>query len=237
MGVGEAACMGATRARKQGSRWRRIAVLLAVAALGAVVVRYRIGPAWLAYVGVDVPLPEGVELRGPASRSLASPRDDLPGLANFAWVSQDLCRGAQPTREGFRTLESMGVRTVVSLRESRSDRDELRGTSLRYVQIRMNPARPEDAEVGAYLALFGDEANLPIFVHCQKGADRTGTACAVYRIAFEGWPVEDAMKELPRFGFHEVWTGLLEYLRDADPERLRDLAASTPPPTVEAPPL
>jgi len=227
--------MSATRARKQGTRRGWTGALLVVAVIVAVGVRYRVGPAWLSYFGVRVLPPEGVELHGPASRPLASPRDDLPGLANFAWVARDLCRGAQPTAEGSRTLEGMGVRTVVSLRESRSDLDELRGTSLRYVRVPMNPGRPEDADVGAFLALFGDEANLPVFVHCQKGADRTGTACALYRVAFEGWPVEDAMKELPRFGFHDVWTGLLEYLRDADAERLRGLAAATPSPTIEGP--
>src|SRR5437588_10703335 len=50
------------------------------------------------------------------ARSYASPSDDIPGLPNFAKVSDGLYRGAQPTREGFVALKQMGVKTVIDLR-------------------------------------------------------------------------------------------------------------------------
>src|SRR5256885_1649694 len=57
-----------------------------------------------------------------------TPRDDVPGVPNFARVSDVLYRGAQPTHEGFLELKKLGVRTVVSLRQMHSDRDMLSGT-------------------------------------------------------------------------------------------------------------
>ncbi len=34
-----------------------------------------------------------------------------------------------------------------------------------------------------FLRIVTDPKRVPVLVHCQAGADRTGTMCAVYRIA------------------------------------------------------
>ena len=62
---------------------------------------------------------------------------DLLGCGNLYKVSDALYRGEQPTAEGFKELEKLGIKTVVSLRSLHSDRDELKGTSLAYEHIRM----------------------------------------------------------------------------------------------------
>jgi protein tyrosine/serine phosphatase len=48
---------------------------------------------------------------------------------------------------------------------------------------------------------------LPAFIHCQHGADRTGTMVAVYRVRVQGWTKEDAIKEMmeEKYGFHHVY--------------------------------
>ena len=43
--------------------------------------------------------------------------------------------------------------------------------------------------------------NLPVFVHCQIGRDRTGCAIGAYRIAKQGWTAEQAIQEMERYGF------------------------------------
>src|SRR5262245_26418809 len=75
------------------------------------------------------------------------PRDDLPGLENFARVSEELYRGAQPTAEGMQELARLGIKTVVDLRSFHSDRDELRGTGLRYAHIPCKAWHPEEEDV------------------------------------------------------------------------------------------
>jgi hypothetical protein len=44
----------------------------------------------------------------------------------------------------------------------------------------------------------------PIPIHCWKGSDRTGLTSALYRIIFDGWTKENAIRELEDggFGFH-----------------------------------
>ena len=213
-------------------RWPGLTILVL---LLVALVHYWPGRGWLTYLGCNM-RPIEFDLGGPSRYPLASPRSDVPGVRNFALVSEDLYRGAHPTREGFIELQKMGLKTIVSLRETRSDRGGMEGLGLRYVHIRFNPAGPEDAEVAAFMQVMRDPACLPVFVHCLEGSDRTGTVVAVYRVMEQGWPMDEAVKELPRFGYHDVWTDLLLYLADFDPSRITHLMSTQPSPRIDVVP-
>lgn len=178
--------------------------------------------------------PADVPATRPAAAAVvaALPRDDIPGLPNFARVSPTLYRGAQPTAEGFAELKKMGVKTVVSLRSFTSDRGKLEGTGLRYVRIPCLAWCPEDEDVVRFLKVVTDPANQPVFVHCQHGADRTGYAVAAYRVVEQGWAMADAMRELHAFGFHRVWIPIPHYLRKFDAEAVAAKVKETKPPKV-----
>ena len=45
---------------------------------------------------------------------------------------------------------------------------------------------------------MADPAKRPVFVHCKHGADRTGTMVAFYRILFEGWSKDEAIREMKK---------------------------------------
>jgi protein tyrosine phosphatase (PTP) superfamily phosphohydrolase (DUF442 family) len=168
----------------------------------------------------------------PSGADRAAPRNDLPGLANFAKVSDHLWRGEQPSREGFATLKSLGVKTVVNLRTSRSDRADLAGLGLDLVELDVEPHDLDDHEVLAFLKVATDPARQPVFVHCKHGADRTGAMVAAYRMVAQGWAREDAVAELPRFGFHEVWVNIRRYVERVDAGELRRRLADAEPPAV-----
>src|SRR4051812_39872437 len=69
-----------------------------------------------------------------------------PGIKNFYEVNQHVYRGAQPSDEGFRHLASIGVKTILNLREhdSRSAAEERLVSSLgmRYVNVPMTGLTP-----------------------------------------------------------------------------------------------
>lgn len=157
----------------------------------------------------------------PATRALAVPRSDVSGVGNFAKVSDALYRGEQPTAEGFRQLKNMGIKTVVNLRSFHSDGDELKGTGLQYLHIYCKAWHPEDEDVVKFLKVMQDPANHPVFVHCQHGADRTGTMVAVYRVVEQGWSMEDAVAEMHNFGFHPIWKDIQTYLAKFNAEEMR----------------
>jgi len=146
-----------------------------------------------------------------------------PGLPNLHRIDDGLYRGAQPSAEGMRALERMGIRTVVNLRAAHSDRDELVGTNLGYEHISFKPWHPEDEDVEKFLRIVTDPARRPVFVHCQHGADRTGTMVAMYRMVLQGWTRERAVDELVNggYGYHPVWKNILAYLEKVDVARIR----------------
>jgi len=157
-----------------------------------------------------------------------------PGLPNLHKVSSTLYRGAQPTAEGFAELEKMGIKTVVCLRNLHSDKNLLGTNGLDYVAIPMNTWHAEREDVVAFLSVVSDTNRTPVFVHCQHGADRTGTMCALYRIAVCGWSTEDALREMREggFGFHEVWKNLPDFIAKLDIGKLRAETGIAPQPAA-----
>ncbi len=150
-------------------------------------------------------------------------RIELPGLPNLHRVSDGLYRGEQPTAKGMKELEKLGVRTVVNLRSLHSDRDEIKDTGLTYEHIVMTTLNVEDKDIVRFLQIVTDPNRTPVFVHCRHGADRTGTMCAIYRIAVQGWSKDDAVQEMTKggFGFHSIWQNLPDYIRKLDIEEIK----------------
>ena len=121
-------------------------------------------------------------------------------LNNFQEVSDGLCRGAQPSGEGFRELAKLGVHTVLDLRgaggRSSKEAQEVRALGMTYVNIPMDGfLAPKPEQVSKIFAVLNDEAAGRIFVHCRRGADRTGTVLAMYRIEHDHWTNQKALDE------------------------------------------
>ena len=155
-------------------------------------------------------------------------RIELPGLSNLHKVSDDLYRGAQPTAEGMKELEKLGVKTVVNLRSLHSDSDEIKDTGLTYEHIVMTTLNVQDKDVIRFLQIVTDPSRTPVFVHCQHGADRTGTMCAIYRTAVQGWSKDKAIEEMTKggFGFHSYWQNLPDYVQKLDIEEIKRTVSS-----------
>jgi protein tyrosine phosphatase (PTP) superfamily phosphohydrolase (DUF442 family) len=147
----------------------------------------------------------------------------LEGVPNLFKVNESLYRSAQPTAEGMTSLARAGIKTVVNLRSFHSDRAPLGSIGLRYEHIFMKAWHPEREEVLAFLRILKNSTTHPVLVHCQHGADRTGTMIALYRVVVDGWSPEDAVKEMVEggYGFHGVWVNLPRWIRSMDIEALR----------------
>ena len=153
----------------------------------------------------------------------------IDGVPNLHKVSDDLYRSAQPTAEGMRNLKKMGIETIVNLRSFHSDKDEIGQTGLGYEHIYMKAWHPEEEDIVRFLQIVTNKKRTPVLIHCQHGADRTGTMCAVYRIAIQGWTKKEALEEMTKggFGFHGVWKNLTHWINDLDIEKIRKAAGNT----------
>jgi tyrosine-protein phosphatase SIW14 len=145
---------------------------------------------------------------------------DLP---NFYRVNAQLFRGGQPTEAGIKQLAAMGIRTVIDLRDddgrARKEQKRVEGAGLRFVNVPLgNWFGPKDADVARVIAAIVDKAAQPVFVHCKRGSDRTGTMIAVYRISHENWTSDQATEEATKFGlgWWQVWMKgfIKDYYRD-----------------------
>jgi protein tyrosine/serine phosphatase len=121
-------------------------------------------------------------------------------LRNFKKVDDQVYRGAQPTEPGFAALAKLGIHTVLDLRDEggRSSREGIivRKLGMQYVNIHLaGYVAPTAEQISKTLALLEDPKRAPVFIHCRRGADRTGTIIALYRIEHDHWTNDQALKE------------------------------------------
>ena len=156
---------------------------------------------------------------------------DLAGVPNLHKVSDDLYRGAQPTEEGVRQLRALGIRTIVNLRSFHSDRDEIGETNdVAYEQIATQPWAVTHDDIVRFLRIVTDPNQTPVYVHCLRGADRTGTMCAIYRMVVQGWTPEQAIQEMTQggFGFYAGWQNLIDEILHLDIQEIKKQVGPDP---------
>src|SRR5436190_16994088 len=144
-------------------------------------------------------------------------------LSNFFLVTTNLYRGAQPNAKGMAELKCYGIRTVFNLRSFHSDAGELKGLDFKPARLHMKPWHAEEADVVNFLKIAADTNNWPVFVHCQRGADRTGLVCAMYRVVICGWTKQDAIAEMTEggFKFDPRWKNIVKFIETADIEGIK----------------
>jgi len=147
----------------------------------------------------------------------------LEGVSNLYRVSPSLYRSDQPSALGMKNLKKLGIKTIVNLRSFHSDRRKLKATGLAYEHIYMKAWHPEEKEAVRFLKIVTDPRRIPVLVHCQHGADRTGAMIAVYRIAVQGWSKEEAIREMTEggYGFHGIWRNLPKWVRKLNVDQLK----------------
>jgi tyrosine-protein phosphatase SIW14 len=154
----------------------------------------------------------------------------VPGVANLQKVNDEVYRGAQPTDLGFANLAQLGIRIVVDLRpnEEHSQADEQRlveAAGMRYVSVPMKGmATPTDEQISRVLGLLDDSSAGPVFVHCQRGADRTGAVIACYRVGHDHWQNKQALGEARSYGMSWYQHALQQYVLHYQPPASPDVA-------------
>jgi len=123
-----------------------------------------------------------------------------PGIKNFDQVDAHVYRGGQPTGQGFQYLAKLGVKTIIDLRESgeRSLAEEAAVTQagMKYMNVPMTGLTPPtEAEITKILSILEDSATGPVFVHCRRGADRTGAVVGAYHIDHDRWENQRALSD------------------------------------------
>jgi tyrosine-protein phosphatase SIW14 len=157
----------------------------------------------------------------------AGDNDDLrTPIERFRRVDERLYRGAQPDSAGFRFLHELGVRTVINLREEADavQLDEQRiveSLGMRYINLPVKDGnfftrdrRIPDATIREFFSAIDTAGSGLIFVHCRRGADRTGALVGFYRIARDGWDAARAYAEAQQLGMRSWYHGLKDQIAE-----------------------
>ena len=195
---------------------------------GAIIFRPRFLAALLAALAVwppasaQTPLPSTRPAPAQTAEKappVAAARVQLPGLPQFGTVSTQLYRGAQPTDGGFTALKKLGISIVVNLRhepdEIARERSLVEQQGMQYVSIAWRGKQdPKTEQVAQFLNLLRTNPDKKVFVHCERGAERTGVMVACYRISNERWTADQALNEMEAFRFRGLrFRHLQEFVR------------------------
>lgn len=140
-------------------------------------------------------------------------------LPNFHEVNARLSRGGQPKPGGLKKLASRGVKTVIDLRDDdqrmADEEREAKSLGMKFFNLPLSlGGRPTREQIARALALIDAPENQPVFVHCHKGADRTGVVVAAYRITHDHWTGEQAQREADKYGMGWWQHGKKDFISD-----------------------
>src|SRR5579871_4105521 len=161
--------------------------------------------------------------------ALAGP--STPGIENFRQVDAHVFRGAQPSEAGIQYLATICVKTVIDLRESdaraRREEQQVTAAGMKYVNVPMTGLTPPtQAEISQILDILEKEGDGPVFVHCKRGADRTGAVIASYRIDHDSWDNARALAEAKADGMRFSQHPRQDYIRGFQARSLEAAATS-----------
>jgi len=134
---------------------------------------------------------------------IKGPFTDIP---NFRKVDNILYRGGQPRAKGWEKIQSMGIKTVISLRgeneELLKEKELVENKGMHFYNIALSVYRqPAEKQVITFLEIILTESNQPVFLYCNNGRDRTGAMVALYRVVVYGWTIKNSYREARKLGF------------------------------------
>jgi tyrosine-protein phosphatase SIW14 len=164
----------------------------------------------------------------------------VAGIKNFDQVDAHVYRGGQPTVEGFQNLAKLGVKTIVDLREagirSQAEDQAVTAAGMKYVNVPMTGLTPPtESEITQILAMLENSSNGPVFVHCLRGADRTGAVIAAYHIDHDKWDNVHALKDAKAHSMSFFQIPRETYIKHFQPFMV-DAKVTSPAVSAEAPP-
>jgi protein-tyrosine phosphatase len=133
----------------------------------------------------------------------------------------------------------MGVAIVVNFRDENdeiaSEKRLVESLGIKYLGIPWSGGGlPSNAQLAQFLDLMHANPQTKIFVHCKRGADRTGVMVAAYRIALEHAPTSAAISEMHQYHYAHFLLPHLQRYVDGLPNLLQTNAQFSAPIGVPA---
>jgi protein tyrosine/serine phosphatase len=126
-------------------------------------------------------------------------------IKNFGQMDERFYRGAQPNEGDYKDLATLGIKTVIDLRDDPAsyERRDVEALGMHYVNIPMSDKDyPSNDQADQFLKLVNATATGKFFVHCAGGRHRTGVMGAVYRFTHDQWNFDKVYSEMKDYDFY-----------------------------------
>ncbi|KAF4624628.1 hypothetical protein G7Y89_g13539 [Cudoniella acicularis] len=175
---------------------------------------------------------EGIENEVPKSlQTIKSKAKEEGKPLNFGIVVPgSIYRSSFPQTEDFQYLQSLGLKTIVSLVNKDFPPEFkafIKGQGICHRIIDMAGTKKVEISetiMNSIMEIVLDKENYPLLVHCNHGKHRTGCAVAVIRHAY-GWNVNDIVEEYHGYAEPKVRECDVRYIREYQVSTLRAIIA------------
>ena len=128
---------------------------------------------------------------------------------NFYKISDVVYRSEQPDHTLSPLLREHNIDTVITLRAKDKSKHPLIGSEFNVIDVPIHTwaiDRDDLLEVMRHIQT-AQQHNKKVLLHCYHGSDRTGANVAMYRIIFQNWTIDEAVREMKHggYGFHAIW--------------------------------
>lgn len=126
---------------------------------------------------------------------------ESPELYRFSYVDAHLLRGGQPSIAQLADLKALGVTTIISLRKENRDitmaeRAEAHRLGLKFLNFPFYGIFGASRSfIESILHEMRDPANGMVYVHCQRGRDRSSLLVALHLVIDHAWDPDLAWRQ------------------------------------------
>jgi hypothetical protein len=151
-------------------------------------------------------------------------RIEAPALENPFQLTTNLFSGGTPQGdEGFRTLQKLGVKTLITVDGAQPDLQRAHAHGMRYIHL---PHGYDGIPRPTQLALIksAQTADGPIYIHCHHGKHRGPAAAAIICLSAGAWTKAQADQWLTAAGTDTNYVGLFKTVSAFEAPTGADLA-------------
>jgi tyrosine-protein phosphatase SIW14 len=142
---------------------------------------------------------------------VADMHENAKNVKRLGKVDENLYRGGQPTYEGLKELQKMGIKRIINFRYEKDliakEREQVESLGMEYISLPWAIFASYNHDVfEAFFDAIKDKDEKPTFFHCKRGSERTGVAAGAYMIRTQNASVDEAFKEIQKYDIKFYWS-------------------------------